>query len=177
MSTTLMQWSDALNTGVADIDEQHKRLVALFNTLKQAIIDRRGSQVCTEILDQLVDYTQVHFRFEEELMQASGYSLYDSHKKLHDELLAQIHAYRQKLLSESGSISFDLLRFMQAWLTKHICDKAEDVINASQTTYHASDIVLLKMFVGQIAEAGAASREAPPGIAAAQGVSCPLPSA
>lgn len=71
-------------------------------------------------------------------------------------------------------ISVDQFRTL---LTKHICDKAEDVINASQTTYHASDIVLLKMFVGQIAEAGAASREAPPGIATAQGVSCPLPSA
>ncbi len=70
-------------------------------------------------------------------------------------------------------ISVDQFRTL---LTRHICDKAEDVINASQTTYHASDIVLLKMFVSQIAEA-AASREAPPGVAAVQGVSCPLPSA
>jgi hypothetical protein len=37
-------------------------------------------------------------------------------------------------------------------LTKHICDRAEDVVNASQTTFHASDIVLLKMFAGQIAQ-------------------------
>lgn len=122
MSAVLMQWSDAFNTGVPDIDEQHKKLVALLNTLKQAIVDRRGSQVCTEILDELVAYTQVHFRFEEDLMQASGYSLYDSHKKLHEELLAQVLAYRQKLLSESASISFDLLRFLQTWLTKHISE-------------------------------------------------------
>lgn len=70
-------------------------------------------------------------------------------------------------------ISVDQFRTL---LTKHICDKAEDVINASQTTYHASDIVLLKMFVGQIIAEAEASRAAPPAVAAAQSVSCPLPS-
>ena len=55
-------------------------------------------------------------------------------------------------------ISVDQFRTL---LTKHICDKAEDVTNASQTTFHASDILVLKMFAGQIPPRGAAKETAP----------------
>lgn len=67
-------------------------------------------------------------------------------------------------------VSVDQFRTL---LTQHIC-KAEDVSNSSQTTFHASDIVLLKMFVGQLAQT-AAQQDAPPG-QSPQTVSC-LPSA
>jgi hemerythrin len=122
MSVALMKWSDSYNTGVADIDEQHKQLVAILNRLKSSIADRTSREVCSGILDELIDYTQKHFRFEEGLMEASGYSLYASHKKVHEELLAQVLSYRQKLATSNESISFELLHFLQMWLVKHISE-------------------------------------------------------
>jgi hemerythrin len=122
MSAVLLKWSDAFNTGVADIDEQHKELVTILNRLKTSIANRTSRQACGRILDELVEYTQMHFRFEEGLMEASGYALLDSHKKLHEELLAQVISYRQKLAAADGSISFELLHFLQMWLIKHISE-------------------------------------------------------
>ncbi len=43
-------------------------------------------------------------------------------------------------------ISVDNFRTM---LKQHILDREEDATNASQTTFHAADILLLKMFAKQ----------------------------
>jgi hemerythrin len=120
MSAILMQWSDAFNTGIGEVDGQHKTLVDLLNRLNQAIVERKGSQACGEVLGQLVDYTKVHFSLEEGMMKASRYPAFEVHRKQHEELLAQVSAFQQKLAQGKGAITFELLHFLQVWLTKHI---------------------------------------------------------
>jgi hemerythrin len=120
MSAILMQWSDAFNTGIGEVDGQHKTLVDLLNRLNQAIVERKGSQACADVLGQLVGYTKVHFSLEEGMMKASRYPAFENHRKQHEELLAQVAAFQQKLAQGKGAITFELLHFLQMWLTKHI---------------------------------------------------------
>ena len=60
-------WNDTLNTGISVIDSQHRRIVAYINALEEARSAKDRAQV-GQIIEQLVDYTQSHFGFEESLM-------------------------------------------------------------------------------------------------------------
>lgn len=44
------------------------------------------------------------------------------------------------------NVSVDQFRML---LKQHILDRADDVVNSSQTTFHASDVLLLRMFTKQ----------------------------
>lgn len=116
----LFTWSDNLSVGISEIDDQHKVLVDLLNELHFAISDHRGSAECRGILDRLAEYTRVHFAVEESLMRILEYPDFDNHKHEHEALLGQVVDLIQKLDSGKAKISFELLHFLKAWLTKHI---------------------------------------------------------
>lgn len=122
MTEVLFQWSDDYSVGVEEIDAQHKELVRLLNSLHQAIHERHGSDACRRILDELTDYTRVHFAVEESLMRISGYPDFANHKKIHTTLIQQIHDLQVKLDSGAAKISFELLHFLKNWLMVHIVE-------------------------------------------------------
>lgn len=120
MSNVFFEWSDSFNTGIQEVDEQHRTLVELLNQLHSAIRERKGSQACREILDRLAEYTRTHFLLEESLMRLSHYPGFEIHKQQHEDLISQVKALQDKLDQGQGAISFELLHFLQVWLTKHI---------------------------------------------------------
>ncbi|WP_392390371.1 hemerythrin domain-containing protein [Acinetobacter radioresistens] len=56
-----MKWSPEYNTGIDVIDDQHKRILDYINQIDQNT-DRHHTK---QILDDIIDYTQSHFTFEE----------------------------------------------------------------------------------------------------------------
>lgn len=122
MDVSRLEWQDSFSVGIKEVDDQHRTLVELLNQLHTAIRERRGSEVCRQTLDRLAEYTVTHFQLEERLMQASNYAGFEVHKRQHEDLLGQVTALQQKLDAGSGSISFELLHFLQVWLTSHIND-------------------------------------------------------
>lgn len=122
MSTNLLDWSDSFNTGIKEVDSQHKTLVKLLNQLHQAIQQHQSKDASRQILDELADYTHTHFSLEESLMRMSHYADYPSHKKQHADLIGQVQALQQKLDSGQASIGFELLHFLKTWLTHHISE-------------------------------------------------------
>ncbi|MBS1209071.1 MAG: hemerythrin-like metal-binding protein [Proteobacteria bacterium] len=122
MADILFQWSDEYSVGVEEIDEQHKALVDLLNNLHQAIHERHGTEVSRQILDDLAEYTRVHFAVEESLMRISSYPDFDNHKKIHTALIQQVIELQAKLDSGTAKISFELLHFLKQWLMHHIVE-------------------------------------------------------
>lgn len=63
-------WDDMLySVGIASIDAQHKKLVALVNNLFEAMKSGKGATVVGSILDELIQYTASHFKYAEECME------------------------------------------------------------------------------------------------------------
>ncbi len=122
-SKPLMQWSDQLSVGIQEIDEQHKILVDLINQLHDAIVHHHGAQATGSIMDQLCEYTKIHFAVEESILRILGYPDYDNHKSHHEMLLKQVQDLRYKMEHEDHSISFELLHFLKKWLTIHILEE------------------------------------------------------
>lgn len=116
----LVEWTEDLSVGIQEIDEQHKVLVSLLNRLYEAIIKQNDNVVIGEILQELHQYTIVHFAVEESLMRIFDYDSYDDHKKHHSDLTRQVVELESKFGSGEVTISMEVLNFLRSWLTNHI---------------------------------------------------------
>ena len=120
MGTRDYIWSPIYSVGIPEIDEQHKTLFELLDQLHAAVITRRGSTVCGEVLNQLLDYTRIHFALEQSLMHLARYPDYEAHCRQHEDLMTEVEALREKVNAGTVAISFELLQFLRNWLSKHI---------------------------------------------------------
>ena len=116
----LFPWTAALATGIRTIDEQHKVLVGLINELHAAMRDRKGSRIMSSVMDQLRDYTEKHFSFEQTQYARHGYPETAAHKEIHREFVAKIRQVADDLRNEKATASQDIMLFLKKWLIEHI---------------------------------------------------------
>lgn len=117
-----IQWSPELDTGIAVIDEQHKRIVQYINEL-QGAQEKLDKKAAGDVIDELVDYTISHFAFEESLMEQAGYPYISPHKKVHSLFINKISKFVERFKA-GEDVTDDLLNMLQRWLINHI--KSED---------------------------------------------------
>jgi hemerythrin len=117
---TLISWSDEFSVGIQEIDEQHKCLVELINKLYTGLAAKDNTVAVEQVLDELVNYTRVHFAVEECLMRLFAYPDYDAHKQTHDNLVERVGQFQSQYKSGDHKVGMDLLLFLKEWLLHHI---------------------------------------------------------
>ena len=116
----LINWSDEYSVKVKEIDQQHKKLIALINELHESMRAGNSKNVIKKILDELVEYTVYHFGFEEKLFAKYGYPETKVHMRYHTDLIEQLKEFLKKYESGSTIISIELMNFLKDWLVNHI---------------------------------------------------------
>lgn len=119
---THLVWTADLDTGIGEIDRQHRRLVAYINTLYElrASPDR---QALSRVIADTVEYTESHFAFEENLLEQAGYEFSGPHKKVHELFVRRIVSVQQRF--EAGEdVADELHQVLSRWLFSHI--RSED---------------------------------------------------
>ncbi len=118
---SFLKWSDKLSAGVQFIDHEHHKLVDMVNDLHDGVMSGRSKEVVGKVLDELVDYTVTHFAHEEKYFGTKGYHEAAAHKHQHDELIRQVAEIQAQYKSGAlGTLSMDLMKFLQKWLVVHI---------------------------------------------------------
>jgi len=117
---SLMAWNDSFSTHVGEVDSHHGKLIELINEIYRGIMLEKDKVIVDNTLDELVDFTVMHFGYEESLFDKYGYEDAVSHKQKHKELLAQVGDYVTRYKEGNTEISHELLTFLKNWLTKHI---------------------------------------------------------
>jgi len=119
----IFPWNKNFETGIAQIDAQHKRLVELLNQLGFYLAHSARSIELNEVFDALTSYADYHFKTEEAVWKKFlRDDLWgEEHLKEHSTFLRDITALRK---GETG-LSFDdmirnILRFLMRWLVLHI---------------------------------------------------------
>jgi hemerythrin-like metal-binding protein len=120
LHTELFTWGDKYSVGLADIDAQHKNLVAMLNALHKAMHSGDGATVLGKLLESLIQYTDEHFSYEEGVMRRAGYKGMAAHIQEHRKLTAQVHDLRDKFRAGRITVSMQLLTFLKDWLQHHI---------------------------------------------------------
>jgi hemerythrin len=116
----LFDWSDQYSVGIEEIDEQHKKLMWLLNKMYQNVLTKNDAVITANILEELIQYTIIHFAVEESLMQIFDYDGYDTHKRHHDQLKQQVLDIRDKFRERKIDINIKLFKFLKSWLLNHI---------------------------------------------------------
>jgi hemerythrin-like metal-binding protein len=120
-----IQWSDALLTGVAEIDRQHHILVDTLNEAQVKLTSEAGDPAFEKITRDLLAYAIYHFNTEEQLMQKYGYAAASpkeasAHLAAHRSFSEQVVALRDKAREGKPGSREALLAFLKNWLTSHI---------------------------------------------------------
>jgi hemerythrin-like metal-binding protein len=113
-------WNSQLETGIKSIDDQHKILFDFISRLHEAMKKGQGNTVIGPILNDLASYTRTHFENEEKLFKAHKYPQEAGHKKIHDDLRAQVEDLRKKVETQKSTISVEVMTFLRDWLQEHI---------------------------------------------------------
>ena len=94
-----------LETGNAQIDNEHRQLIKAADDLISACGQGKGRQEIAGAVDFLANYTKTHFAHEEELMMKFKYPEYISHKNWHQAYVKEIEAAGAKLKAEGATIA------------------------------------------------------------------------
>ncbi len=61
----MLVWREDMTIGNAKIDNDHKYLISIVNTIETALNCEVSAQVLSVYVSQLIDYSHVHFKREE----------------------------------------------------------------------------------------------------------------
>lgn len=119
----VFQWNALFETGIASIDEQHKKLVEMINAMAKCEIDTsQGLLDLEKLIQALYDYAHMHFADEEALM--AQYAIDSHHSKKHIqehlEFVKEITSL-SKIKSADPQQDLGILhRYLLSWLGFHI---------------------------------------------------------
>ena len=109
-----------LSVGVDEIDDDHRKLVSLFNMLNHSIAEGDAPDYLQAVLEELISCTVWHFSHEERLMLKYGYEDIAEHKTEHQELINSARELQQKILQADKLVANEDIEFLERWLTEHI---------------------------------------------------------
>ena len=113
-------WGQVLSVEVDEIDEDHHKLIDIFNILNHAFAEGESHVYLAAVLEELVNCTVWHFSHEERLMLKYGYEGMDEHKAIHRELIKSVEELQQRILQADSTMSDKDIEFLEQWLTEHI---------------------------------------------------------
>ena len=116
----LISWKADYSVNIAEIDQQHKKLIDMINDLHTAMSEKRGKEVVGDVLKKLADYTVFHFTAEERLLRTNEYPEYEEHKDKHEKMTAKVLALQDDVKSGKLTVSMEVMNFLKNWLDKHI---------------------------------------------------------
>lgn len=124
-SLEIFPWNENFETGIEEIDNQHKVLVDLLNKLANALTHVHTYKI-EKIFDELAKYAEYHFYCEELIWQRylADPILENKHKETHDSFLPKILEIKEK----NKDLDFhrnveEILVFLINWLAFHIIDE------------------------------------------------------
>ena len=116
----LFSWDDIYSLEHPQIDHEHQALFAMAEELHQAMLNGSGAAALGGLLNNLINYTQVHFSHEEALMRRHGYPGMAAHVAEHRKLAEQVVDLQKKYAAGRLTISMETMHFLRDWLDRHI---------------------------------------------------------
>ena len=114
-----LEWTVEYSTGIPKIDSQHAYLFELANRLARALASGRSDEVLANIVQELNEYVNTHFAYEESVMQQAHYDSFVQHQAMHKKMREQLAEYVVQLQNKTLSAQA-LSKFLEVWLTEHI---------------------------------------------------------
>ncbi len=124
-NSTKIVWEERFNTGVDEIDDQHRILVNTLNEAQEKLTDDTSIEMLESLTKDLLSYALYHFETEEEMMQRYDYKShhqndFESHMKQHRDFSSKVVAIRNEIKMGNPIDKNELIDFLSGWLINHI---------------------------------------------------------
>lgn len=110
----LLEWTDDLALGEAQMDATHREFVECLNAL--AASDDAGF---IPALDRFIAHSDAHFTDENERMEATNFPPTHCHSNEHTQVLNLCHEVRQMVLDGKLEVGRVLANELAPWFTQH----------------------------------------------------------
>lgn len=111
-------WTDKNNLNIPIIDEQHKGIVSIINSLHYFIKQGMGFQALLPTIIMMEQYSIIHFEAEQMLLKKYEYPDYDHHFMLHAQLKENLKAIKAQTLMKKDTDA--VINFLKNWWIHHI---------------------------------------------------------
>jgi hemerythrin len=117
----LIVWKPEYNLGIPVVDEQHRGIVTIINSLFYAMQNKHGEDVLIPVNGMINEYTRIHFKIEENFLEKCNYPELKEHKAAHQELINKLLKVGKESLRQRDPKEF--FDFLKEWWINHICNK------------------------------------------------------
>ncbi len=106
------------NASLAAMSAEHETQIKLLDDLGSAVSQGESNSGLRNLLNQLIDFTEMHFVSEQSLMRRQGYPGYEAHVLEHDRLIREVRRLEAAL--HDGGPAGEVLPKLRDWLVGHI---------------------------------------------------------
>ena len=114
----LLEWKDSYSVGVQILDEQHKTLLGLINSLSRI----RDEKQLVNLFNALVAYAYDHLRTEEKILFDNDYPDFFAHLKKHVEFMGKVFEFSAKAQLNNPSLIEEASTYLLNWFQEHVLD-------------------------------------------------------
>jgi hemerythrin-like metal-binding protein len=115
----LIDWRPEFETGIGEVDAEHRELVNLINALHQEIGAKADSETISAFLGEVFARIAAHFALEETVMRKHAYDEYAAHKAEHERLLDEIRDIMDAHEAGSADYGAALSAKVRDWFVNH----------------------------------------------------------
>ena len=115
-----MSWQDSFSVNVKEIDDQHRNLIEMVNTLHDAMLANKGREAHMATIGSMANYAKIHFETEEKYMRRFDFPYLSSHKEEHDRFTDKALELKARAESNAFILTLEILAFLKEWLNDHI---------------------------------------------------------
>lgn len=117
MNFEQLHWKTDYETGVDEIDLQHRFFLGLINRLHAELNVATDADYRASLFQELSNYARFHFISEENLMMKFGYPKLEAHQAMHRQLIDELSWRAQERNHEA---MFD---FLVRWFVAHTVEE------------------------------------------------------
>jgi hemerythrin len=121
-NSVIVEWDNRYLIGIPLMDEQHKELIRLTDTLYESCLqgDDAAQASFREAIRVAVDYVKFHFSAEEQILKNINYPDFAAHKKAHKEFAKEILWEVSDFEEGKKFVPNVFVRFLRDWILTHI---------------------------------------------------------
>lgn len=119
------EFLDEYRTGITFVDEEHKELFHITDKANKYLHNDfaygNGYDEITEILQELKDYSERHFKDEEDYMERMEYIGLPAQRRAHESFIARFENIDMDAVEGDPKVYLEsLIEFLLGWLINHI---------------------------------------------------------
>lgn len=121
----MIEWKEKYAVGVETLDNQHRIFFSLINKLESLTGHKAYLDELPLILNEIVEYTTLHFNTEESIMEKVAYPKLDDHRHKHNQIKKDIYLKCKKVIEKEPS-TMDVIwlyNYMKDWIKSHILEE------------------------------------------------------